>query len=79
MGAESWKPGTSRWAYLLTGIYAVFLAVALPLAIAANSELMWVAFSLVTVSGVFSIGAAWGMCRHARRTKTSTSDLSPQR
>jgi hypothetical protein len=79
MGVASWRPGTSRWAYLLTGIYVVFLAVALPLAIAVNSALTWVTFSLVTASGVLIIAAAYSMRRFARRTKASTTDLSPQR
>jgi hypothetical protein len=78
---KSWGPGTSRWAYLaalLTGVYAVGLAVALPLAIAVNSELAWVILALVTVSGVCGVGTVWSLHRFARRIKASASDLSVQ-
>lgn len=80
MGAESWGPETSRWTYfaaLLTGVYAVCLAVALPLAVVENSDLMWVVFALMTASGVTGTATVWGIHRFARRTKASATDLSP--
>ena len=39
MDTASWKPGTTRWACLITGACCVYLAVSLPLAIAVNTGL----------------------------------------
>ena len=73
MGFKSWKPGTSRWLYLLTGVYAVGLAVSLPLAIAVDQEQGWVLFSLIMTSGVCNIIAAFSMRRHARRSSDASA------
>jgi hypothetical protein len=67
MGFRSWKPGTSRWLYLLTGFYAVVLAVGLPVTIAAGQVLGWVLFSFLMFSGVCNIVVAYLHRRHARR------------
>jgi hypothetical protein len=72
MSLKSWKPGTSRWAYLLTGIYAVFLAGGLPLTIAVGQEWGWVLFSLVMASGFCNMIAAYSLRRHVRRREAST-------
>ena len=59
MSLRSWKPGTSRWAYLQTSIYAVLLAVGLPITIALNQAWGWMTFSLAMASGVCNITAAY--------------------
>ena len=66
MSLAAWKIGTSRYAYLLTGIYTVVLVVGLPLTISLNDVVGWLTFSCVMVSGVCNLYLAWKLRGHAR-------------
>jgi hypothetical protein len=77
MGAASWRPGTSRWAYLNTGVYLILLAVGLPLAIAVHTESGWVLFSIIMLGGVCNTTGAWLARRHARRTTPAAPAPAP--
>ena len=79
MKAASWKPGTSRWAYLITGGYVVFLVVGLPLAIAVHTESGWVLFAIVLLSGVANSAGAWLARWHARRATAPALGPVPHR
>ena len=79
MDAASWKPGTSRWAYLLTGACCVYLAVSLPLAIAAHTEKGWVLFSIVMTSLAANTAAAWLIRRNTRRATAPAPGPGPHR
>jgi hypothetical protein len=72
MALRSWKPGTSRWAYLLTGIYLLFLAVGLPMAIALHQSQYWILFALVMLGGICATASAYIASRAVRRRAASS-------
>jgi hypothetical protein len=71
MALKSWKPGTSRWAYLLTAIYLLVLAVGLPMTIALHQGQYWVLFALVMLGGICTIASAYIARRDIRRRAVS--------
>jgi hypothetical protein len=77
VNVAAWKPGTSRWACLITGASLAGLAVMLPLAIAVGAEWGWVLFAMIMLSGAGNITAAWLMGRHARRVTAPASGPAP--
>jgi hypothetical protein len=79
MDAASWKPGTSRWAYLLTAACCVYLAVSLPLAITVNTGKGWVLFSIFMAAAAANPAAAWLMRRKTRCTTTPAPGPAPHR
>jgi hypothetical protein len=78
MALRSRKPGTSRWAYLVTGIYLVFLAVGLPMTIALHQEQSWVIFALVMLGGICTTASAYIARRDVRRRAASGPGSSDQ-
>lgn len=68
---RAWQPGTSRWAYLITGFYGVFLVAGLPVTIALNIGPGWLTFSLLLASEIANVSAARVMRRDARRRTAS--------
>jgi hypothetical protein len=79
MDTASWKPGTSRWAYLLTAACCVYLAVSLPLAIAVNTEKGWITFSIFMTAAAVNPAAAWLTHRNARHATAPASSPAPHR
>jgi hypothetical protein len=71
MALKSWKPGTSRWAYLLTGIYLLVLAVGLPITIALHQGQYWVLFALAMLAGICTTASAYIARRDVRRRAVS--------
>jgi hypothetical protein len=61
------RPGHSRWAILLTGVYAVTWPPALAFAIVEGQEVGWVVLSLATISAACSLTVAYGLPRRGRR------------
>jgi hypothetical protein len=66
MQLKQWRPGTSRWAYLLTGIYVVLWPVGLAFAIAEGQESGWVSFALATITMASSLTLAYQLQRRGR-------------
>jgi hypothetical protein len=78
MALKSWKPGTSRWAYLVTGIYLLFLAVGLPMTSALHQGQYWVLFALVMLGGICTTASAYIARRDVRRRAASGPGSSDQ-
>jgi len=61
------KPGPSRWAYLLAGVYVAVWPVALAFTIIDGQELAWVVLALATISAACSLTVAYGLPQRRER------------
>lgn len=61
------RPGPSRWAYLLTGVYVAVWPVALAFTIIEDQESGWVILALATVSAACSLTVAYGLTERRER------------
>ena len=61
------KPGPSRWAYLLAGVYVAVWPVALAFTIIEGQELAWVVLALATISAACSLTVAYGLPQRRER------------
>ena len=61
------RPGPSRWAYLLIGVYVAVWPVALAFTIIEGQESGWVVLALATVSAACSLTVAYWLPQQRER------------
>ncbi len=72
-----WKPGTTRWACLITTACCVYLAVSPPLAITVHTEKGWVVFTIFMIGAAGQTATAWLIRRKAPARHRATQALTP--